>query len=68
MLPSNLAGSKKVLEFAAEQLKDCYVNIMPQYRPCGTAYEYEELGRRITATEYLKVIDFARKLGLHREF
>jgi putative pyruvate formate lyase activating enzyme len=68
VLPNNLAGSEKVLEFAAELSKHCYVNIMAQYRPCGTAYEYEELSRRITATEYLKVIDYARKLGLHRGF
>jgi len=69
VLPNNLAGSEKVLEFISEELsKECYVNIMAQYRPCGRAYEYEELSRRPTSTEYLKVVDYARRLGLHSGF
>jgi putative pyruvate formate lyase activating enzyme len=69
VLPNNLAGSEKVLEFISEELsKTCYVNIMAQYRPLGRAYEYEELARRPTSTEYLRVVDYARKLGLHRGF
>jgi putative pyruvate formate lyase activating enzyme len=68
VLPNSLAGSEKVLEFAAELSKECYVNIMAQYRPCGRAYEHEELSRRPTSTEYFRVVDYARKLGLHRGF
>ncbi len=68
VLPNNLAGSKKVLEFVAELSKECYVNIMAQYRPCGRAGEYEELNRRPTSTEYFRVLHYARKLGLHRGF
>lgn len=69
VLPNNLAGSEKVLKFISEELsKECYVNIMAQYRPCGKAYEYGELSRRPTLNEYYSVIDFARKLGLYRGF
>jgi putative pyruvate formate lyase activating enzyme len=69
VLPNNLAGSEKVLKFISEDLsKECYVNIMAQYRPCGKAYEYEELSRSLTPNEYYSVIDSARKLGLHRGF
>jgi len=68
VLPNNLAGSEKVLEFAAELSRECYVNIMAQYRPCGRAYEHEELNRRPTSTEYSRVVNYARKLGLHRGF
>jgi len=68
VLPNNLAGSEKVLEFAAELSKECYVNIMAQYRPCGRVYKHEELCRRPTSTEYLRVVDYARKIGLHRGF
>ena len=68
VLPNNLGGSEKVLEFAAELSKECYVNIMAQYRPCGRAYEHEELSRRPTSTEYYRVVNYARKLGLHRGF
>jgi len=68
VLPNNLAGSEKVLEFAAELSKECYFNIMAQYRPCGRASEHKELNRRPTSNEYLRVVDYARKLGLHRGF
>jgi putative pyruvate formate lyase activating enzyme len=68
VLPNNLAGSEKILEFVAGLSKECYVNIMAQYRPYGRAYEYEELSRRPTSAEYLRVIDYAKKLGLHRGF
>jgi len=69
VLPNGLAGSEKVLEFISEELsKECYVNIMAQYRPCGRAYEHVELGRRPTSTEYHGVVEYAMKLGLHRGF
>jgi putative pyruvate formate lyase activating enzyme len=69
VLPNNIAESEKVLEFIANRLsKESYVNIMAQYRPCGKAYEYKELSRRPSSSEYIKVIEFARKLGLNRGF
>jgi putative pyruvate formate lyase activating enzyme len=69
VLPNNLAGSEKVLEFISEEIsRECYVNIMAQYRPCGRAYKYEELNRRPLSVEYLRVVDYAKKIGLHRGF
>ena len=69
VLPINLAGSEKVLKFISEELsKECYVNIMAQFRPCGKAYEYGELSRRPTPNEDYSVVDSARKLDLHRGF
>ncbi len=69
VLPNSLAGSDKILEFIADEVsKDCYVNIMAQYRPCGKAFDYEELSRRPTRSECLRVVDYARKLGLYRGF
>jgi len=69
VLPNNLAGSEKVLKFISEELsKECYVNIMAQFRPCGKAYKYGELSKRPTPNEYDSVVDSARKLGLHRGF
>lgn len=69
VLPNDLAGSEKVLEFIVKEVSlDCYVNIMDQYRPCGKANEYPELNRGLTSSEYLKTVKFAKKLGLHRGF
>ncbi|MCM8760281.1 MAG: radical SAM protein [Candidatus Omnitrophica bacterium] len=66
VLPNNLAGSEKVLKFIAELSKNTYVNIMDQYRPCGKAYLYPEINRRVTEEEFREVIKIATGLGLHR--
>jgi len=69
VLPNGLAGSKKVLEFIAKDIsKDTYVNIMDQYRPEYKAFEFEELSRHPTFSEYMEVINMAKRLGLHRGF
>ena len=69
VLPNDLSGSKDILKFIAEQIsKETYVNIMDQYHPEYKALEFEELNRRITLSEYEKVINIARKFGLHRGF
>jgi putative pyruvate formate lyase activating enzyme len=67
VLPDGLAGSERVLDFlAGEVSRDCYVNIMGQYRPCGKARDYPEIGRRTTSEEYRKVVEYASGLGLYR--
>jgi putative pyruvate formate lyase activating enzyme len=67
VLPNNLAGSEKILNFISEDLsKESYINIMDQYRPSGKATEYRELSRRPTLNEYVRVIEFAKELGLRR--
>ena len=43
-----------------------YLNIMPQYRPCGDAYSIEGLGRAITKEEYTEALEIAQKEGIHR--
>lgn len=67
VLPNDLAGSKAILKFIAEELSlNSYVNIMSQYRPEGEANQYSELNRRPTRDEYFKVIQMANKYGLTR--
>ena len=66
VLPNDLAGSEEVLKFIRSLSKDSYVNIMAQYRPEGEAYKYEELSRRPTREEFMRVIEVAKKLGLTR--
>jgi len=65
VMPNNVAGSEKVMEWIAENLpEDTYVNIMAQYTPAYKAYDYPEISRRTTAEEYKKVVDKAKELGL----
>ncbi|MBM3132926.1 MAG: radical SAM protein [Chloroflexi bacterium] len=69
VLPNDLAGSEGVLRFIAEEVStESYVNIMFQYRPLFKAAAYPESNRRPTLTEYRKVIETARSMGLHRGF
>ncbi|RZN37223.1 MAG: radical SAM protein [Methanophagales archaeon ANME-1-THS] len=69
VLPNHVAGSAEVFKFIATELsKESYVNIMLQYRPMYRAYEYKELNRRITVSEYQEALDSAKDWGLHRGF
>ncbi len=67
VLPNDVAGSKRVMEFIAGELsKDAWVNIMEQYYPTYRAWEYPEISRRITSEEYWEVVEYAASLGIHR--
>ncbi len=67
VLPGGLAGSKKIFQWIAQEISpNTYVNIMDQYRPCGEAYRYPPLDRRITSQEYLEAIRAAEEAGLRR--
>jgi putative pyruvate formate lyase activating enzyme len=67
VLPQNLAGTEKIMEFIAKEISPyTYVNIMAQYYPEHKAYNYNELSRRISDEEYRKAIKAARTVGLKR--
>lgn len=69
VLPNNVAGSEKVLEFVANEIsQDSYINIMDQYYPAYSAARYPEINRRITSDEYSQIIFCAERLSLHRGF
>ncbi|MFN3694954.1 MAG: radical SAM protein, partial [Ignavibacterium sp.] len=69
VLPKNLAGSEKVIDFIADEIsKETYINIMDQYHPAFNADKCEHLNRRITRDEYYKVINYAISKGLRRGF
>jgi len=69
VLPDNLAGTREICEFISKKISpDTYVNIMPQYRPCGLASQTRGLDRRLTAKEYLAAVRIARDQGLTRPF
>jgi putative pyruvate formate lyase activating enzyme len=46
VLPNNLAGSKKIIDFLADEISaSTFINIMAQYRPCYNASKYPELNQ-----------------------
>ena len=68
VLPDNLAGTRKVVEYISKLSKNSYVNIMDQYRPEHRASEYPELSRRTSSGEFMDAISLAEEAGLSRGF
>jgi putative pyruvate formate lyase activating enzyme len=67
VLPEGLANTKGVMTFIANRISpQTYVNIMPQYRPCGRASEIESLNRSINHNEYAKAVKEAIQAGIKR--
>ncbi len=62
VLPDNLAGTDKIVEFLKSLSPKFAINVMAQYHPCYKAYEYPELSRRITEKEYREALNLARTL------
>jgi len=67
VMPHGVSGIKEVMEFLAREISPhTYVNVMDQYRPCGTAYQDEYIHRRISGKEYSEAIQWALDAGLKR--
>lgn len=65
VLPNRLAGTKETLEWIAAELSPrVWVNLMEQYFPAHKAVGHEEVGRRLTAEEYMEAIDCFHDAGL----
>ncbi len=67
VMPENVSGTDHVLRFIAQEIsKNTYVNVMDQYRPCGTGHEDDVINRRLTRDEFRQAIQQAKKAGLTR--
>ena len=67
VLPNNQAGTKEVAEFISDNIsKNTYINVMSQYRPCGKAYEKEELSNYLARNEFEDALIAAKEAGLFR--
>ena len=67
VMPEGTAGTKEVINYLAKEISDdTYVNIMPQYRPCGRAWETPTLRRSLQMHEFRDAIDVALKAGITR--
>ncbi len=65
VLPKGLAGTKEIARFIIKEISpNTYVNIMPQYRPCGKAYEIEEFSNFLTQKEYNDAVESAKEESL----
>lgn len=65
VLPGNLAGSEKIIDFLAREISDnTYINVMEQYRPCFKARNFPEIARRPTPAEIKIAKEYASEKGL----
>jgi len=66
VLPNNLAGSFKIIDFLAEQISNATtINVMDQYRPCYKASSHTKINRRPYADEIESVRQYAIEKGLN---
>lgn len=67
VLPGNLANTETVMRFLADEIsRDTYVNIMPQYRPCGRAREIDGLSDYPSKKDFEQAVESAARAGLKR--
>lgn len=67
VLPGYLEDTRKIMRFISNNISpDTFVNIMPQYRPCGMAYEIKELSVSLSYKDYVEAINIAREEGIER--
>lgn len=65
VLPEDAADTRKIMAFLARKVSPrTRVNIMSQYRPCGTVGSTGPLSRPITPAEYRRALATAREAGL----
>ena len=66
VMPNNVAGTAKAMEFLASLSTETYVNIMSQYRPWFKADLYPEIFRHPSDDEMEKAFIAAKHAGLSR--
>ncbi len=67
VMPKGLAGTRQIMEFLSREISPgTYVNIMPQYRPCGKAWDHPSLRRPISLEEYREALQEASRAGITR--
>jgi putative pyruvate formate lyase activating enzyme len=67
VLPQQLSNTKEIMRFISDKIsRNTYVNIMPQYRPCGRADEVEELARSLSQEEFDEALAVTREMGIYR--
>ena len=67
VLPDGLAGTREIMRFVVKKVSgNTYVNIMPQYRPCGNASEIPPLSKPISDDDFRQALKAAKEEGIQR--
>ncbi len=66
VLPEDISGTRRTLKFIREEISQkAYLSIMSQYYPTFKAYNFKDISRPISGSEYKNVVDEANLLGLN---
>lgn len=67
VMPNEASTTRQVIDFLASEIgTDTYLNLMDQYRPCGRAFSFPEIGRRTSREEWGEARDYALRKGMTR--
>ena len=67
VMPGYIEETRKILHHIAKSVsKNTYVNIMPQYYPCGEVIRSDKLGRTLSPAEHREATEYAKTVGLQR--
>lgn len=67
LMPGGLEETRQILLYLATTIsKQCYVNIMDQYRPCGEASAFPELNTGLQPQMLAMAVQIAEQAGLSR--
>lgn len=67
VMPNDVANTKAIMNFLADKVsRHTYVNVMDQYHPCGKAIKDPIINRRITRSEFVDAMRWAKEAGLYR--
>ncbi|HHV12631.1 MAG TPA: radical SAM protein [Clostridiales bacterium] len=68
-LPGYLEDSKNIIKYLYETFGDkIYISIMNQYTPLSGVENYPEINRKISDSEYEKLVEYAIELGVENGF
>lgn len=69
ILPGLSRESMKILDYIKNNFpEDIYISLMSQYTPCFNVEKYPEINRRITRSEYNRVLSHFFKLGFENGY
>ena len=69
VLPGELSGSADIFHFLVDEISPrIYISLMSQYFPAHLAVGHPQLGRRVSAAEFDKVVDLFYTAGLENGY
>jgi putative pyruvate formate lyase activating enzyme len=67
VMPGGAEETRDIMRYVCRQISpSTYVNIMPQYRPCGRAGDVDITARNLAPEDYRDAVAAARQEGIHR--